>query len=368
MAGLSADYNFTSESRLLRFDRNDDAKVKDKMKTKKIDREFLLSDSSVNVYGFRLLTGGYLIDEFKKNPIGYYMHDREKGVVVKWEDLRMENDKVYGKPVINLSNERGQQIVDEIEGGFLNGASVGHIVALKFSEDPKDMLPGQTGPTITKWYNRECSVCDVPGNMNALALYDKDGNEIKLTDFKIQNNNMEKIILTAETISKIGLKAEASQAEANIAIDNLIAKAAKVDDLTTKLTAAETAKTAAETALADHKKATEKKDVTDQLAAAVTEKKITVELSAVLATQYEGRPAELKAVLTAMKPYESVVERLAAAGIDYSSNPELKALMAKPGRELWINGELDKLKAINLAAYKIKYKEAFDEEFVEEVK
>jgi len=43
------------------------------VKTKKIDREFILSDSSVNVYGFRLLTSGYQIDEYKKNPIGYHI-------------------------------------------------------------------------------------------------------------------------------------------------------------------------------------------------------------------------------------------------------------------------------------------------------
>src|SRR5437762_1815164 len=101
-------------------------------KTKKIDKEFLITDSTVNCYGFRLMTSGYLIDEFKRNPIGYYMHARTDGVVVRWEDLRIDGDKVYGKPVINLSNKRGQQTVEEIENSFLNGASVGHIVALEW--------------------------------------------------------------------------------------------------------------------------------------------------------------------------------------------------------------------------------------------
>src|SRR5690349_15559056 len=114
-------------------------------KTKKIEKTFQLSDSSVNCYGFRLLTKGYLIDEYTKNPIGYYMHDREKGVVVKWDNLRVDGDRIVAEPVINMSNERGQQCVDEITDGFLNGASVGNIVALDWSDDPKMMLPGQTG-------------------------------------------------------------------------------------------------------------------------------------------------------------------------------------------------------------------------------
>lgn len=147
---------------------------------KKVDKEFVLSDSSVNCYGFRLLTSGYQLSEFAKNPIGYYMHQRDNGVLVKWEDLKIEGDKVIGKPSINLSNARGQQTVDEINSGFLNAASLGNIVVLETSTDATLMLPGQTQPTITKWYNRECSLVDVPGNTSALVLYDLAGHVVNL--------------------------------------------------------------------------------------------------------------------------------------------------------------------------------------------
>ena len=59
---------------------------------KKIDKEFCLTDNSVNVYGYRLLTAGLDLAQYKKNPIGFLMHDREGGVLVKWEDLRIEGD------------------------------------------------------------------------------------------------------------------------------------------------------------------------------------------------------------------------------------------------------------------------------------
>jgi len=39
-------------------------------KFKKAGRQYVLSDSSVNEYGFRLLTSGYQIESFRKNPIG----------------------------------------------------------------------------------------------------------------------------------------------------------------------------------------------------------------------------------------------------------------------------------------------------------
>lgn len=82
-------------------------------KFRKINKEYVLSDSSVNEYGFRLLTEGYQADSFLKNPIGYYMHRREDGVALKWEDLHIAGDTVLATPVVNLSNTRGAQIYDE---------------------------------------------------------------------------------------------------------------------------------------------------------------------------------------------------------------------------------------------------------------
>lgn len=333
------------------------------MKQKKIDREFLLTDDSVNCYGFRLLTSGYLKEEFLRNPIGYYMHDRDGGVVVKWEDLRGDGDKVFAKPVINMSNDRGQQTVDEIENGFLNGASVGHIVALEFSEDPKMMLPGQTGPTITKWYHRECSLCDVPGNMNALALYDKDGNEIKLADFKLKSQtqiqNMKQIILTAGDMAKLNLTDTATAAEVTTKIDNLAAEAAKVPQLVQELAAANDAKKVAVDALAAEKAANVKADVAGQLKAAMDAKQITKEQHDLFAIQYEGKPAELKALLATMRPFASVLDKTDLSDADAA---ELKELAAKTGDELFKTDKLERLKELSASLFKVKYKEAFGAE------
>lgn len=152
-------------------------------KFKRIDKKFILSDSSVNVYGYRLLTSGFQLSQYQKNPIGYYMHRREEGIVLKWEDIAIEDDNVVGYPVINLAHPKGEQLFNEVSNGFLNAASVGHIVVLEHSNYPDLMLPGQTGPTITRWYNKECSLVDIPGNANALTtLYDAQENLLNLSD------------------------------------------------------------------------------------------------------------------------------------------------------------------------------------------
>lgn len=319
-------------------------------KTKKIDKEFCLTDSSVNCYGFRLLTSGYQREVFEKNPIGYYMHDRNDGVVVRWEDFRTEGDKVFAKPVINLSNDRGQQTADEVEDNFLNGASVGHIVALEYSEDPTMMVPGQTGPTITKWYNKECSLVDVPGNMSSLCLFDKDGNAINLADFQIQKNIMKQVILTTAQLATLNLKADVEPSVIDQTLNDLVAKAAKVDTLTTDLATANSAKKKAEDDLAARDKELDNGKVKDLLAAALLDGRTTVALNDKLKVQFDGKPAELKDLLDAMPAYKSIVKDLEDKG--HTSFEKMT------WGELDKAGKLEDLKAKDFESFKKKFSEA----------
>ena len=39
----------------------------------KVGKEFLLTDDSVNCYGYRLLTSGLILEKFNP-PIGFFMH------------------------------------------------------------------------------------------------------------------------------------------------------------------------------------------------------------------------------------------------------------------------------------------------------
>jgi hypothetical protein len=328
-------------------------------KFKKIDKDYLITDSSVNSYGYRLLTSGYLMDEFKKNPIGYHMHKRDDGVLVKWDDLRQEGDKVYGKPCINLSHPRGQQTVDEIENGFLNAASCGHFVVLGVSDKPEDYLTDQPGPSVNKWFNRECSLVDIPGNFNALKeLFDKNDHPIKfenLADMKPQIKNMTKLFFTPEQITKMNLKADADQATVETAFNDLVAKAAKVDTLATQLGVAEAAKTTAEGALTTFKTEAAKSKIENLIATALTDKKITVELGTALKADYATNPEGLEKVLKAMPAYQSIVKDLKA--------DEATELGKLTWEQLDKANKLEDLKAKNIDMFKDKYKAHFNKEY-----
>lgn len=328
-------------------------------KFKKIDKEFLLTNSKVNCYGFRLLTAGYLLDEYKKNPIGYYMHNRDEGVLVRWEDFRVDGDNVYAKPVVNLSHPKGQQTVDEIEGGFLNGASVGHYVILEVSDDPALKLPGQTGITVTKWYNRETSLVDIPGNFDSLGLFDENDNPLQLenlADLKSNTSKMKQLFLTPEQITKLNLKADPTAEDVTTAIENLQAEAAKVPDLTARLQTAETAKKKAEDDLKALQASTTKQKVEDLVADAVSKGKVTKAAGDALKVDYAANPDGLANLLAAMPEYKPVTEQIR----NTKTAPDLAA---KSWDELDREGQLENLKATNIELFKEKYKAQFGKDY-----
>lgn len=281
-------------------------------KLKKIDKEFCITDDSVNVYGYRCLTAGLLVDEVKKNPIGFKMHNRDNGVVVRWEDFRIDKDKVYAKPTINLAHPQGEAIVSEIENGFLNAASVGKIVVLDYTDLQELMLPEQTGPTITKWFPREISLVDIPGNYNALAdLFDIDDNELNLSDFKIiKPNNMKKIILAAGVLSALNLSDNSSDEDANGAFQDLIDKANKIPGLQKDLADKEKELKDKDKELSELKSETTAKEVDDLLAKGETDKKLTKETSTKLKETYASNPKGLKDLLDVMPAQVLVTDQL----------------------------------------------------------
>lgn len=315
-------------------------------KQTKIAKDFLITDSTVNSYGFRLLTEGYLMAEYKKNPIGYGMHKREEGVLVRWEDLRAEGDKVFGKPVINLNHPNGQRTVDEIENGFLNAASVGHIVVLEVSDDPALKLPNQTGPTVTKWYNRECSLVDVPGNYNALTkLFDADDNPINLSDFTKPNLTMKQFAFTLANLLALGLAAEtASEADVQKSFKDLVDKAGKADALKAELDALKT-----------NSIATQIKGLVDS---ALSAKKINQALADKLKADYAQNPDALKALIDVMPEYSSLSSQLGGAGAGATGKEKRIAdLSAKSVNDLMASGESEELQKLAPDVWKQKVKE-----------
>jgi hypothetical protein len=303
---------------------------------KKIDKEFCLTDNSVNVYGYRLLTEGLDLAQYKKNPIGFLMHDREGGVVVKWGDFRIEGDKLFGKPVINLSHPKGEEIASQVENGFINAASMGKIICLAATDDESLKIEGQTGPTVTKWFPREISFVDIPGNHNALAnLYDINDNELNLADFvKPKPKEMSKVLLTAAMLTALNLSDKSSEDDTNKAFQDLLDKANKVPGLENDLADRTKALTEKEKELSDLKAANLTKEVQDLLDKGEADKKLTKEMSKNLAESFAGNPTGLKNLIDAMPAQTLITDQL-------GDNKDATAFAGKKWDDLYQSNELE---------------------------
>ena len=329
------------------------------VKIKKIDREYCITDGSVNVYGYRLLTEGLKLDEFKKNPIGFLMHDRDKGIVLRWEDFRVDGDKVYAKPVINLSHPEGPKTVDDIENGFLNAASVGRIVCLDASDDKSLQLEGQTSLTITEWFPREISLVDIPGNMNALAnLYDMDDNPIELADLtdkvKSKNRDMSKVLITAAMLAALNLDDKASESDVSVKLQDLADLAAKVPLLEKDLSDKTAELTKKEKELKDLQASTVKSQVADLIAKGKTDKKLTNEVASKLELSYADNPEGLKDLIDAMPAQVSVAKETTEADAK-----DLAAFEGKKWDDLYASGQLETVRTKFPDLYEKMKKEKF---------
>lgn len=142
---------------------------------KEKSKTFILSDESVNSYGFRLLLSGAEMEQFKRNPVMFYNHNDWDAPIGKWENIRVEGDKLLADPVFDMDDTEAAKIAGKVERGFLRAASIG-LRIIEQSDAPDVLLPGQTRSTVTKWRLREASVVAIGANHNALRLYDENDN------------------------------------------------------------------------------------------------------------------------------------------------------------------------------------------------
>lgn len=202
---------------------------------------FVVSDESiVTTYGFRVMTAGIELVQYKKNPIILFYHKRPS----KWEGKQDKNSevlpigkatkvwkedgKLMAEAVFDLNDPFAAIIEDKLTNGFMRMCSPG-LDPITVSDDPKYLLPGQTRRSLVKSRLEEISIVDRGGNDNAIRLM-KEGQLIELSadgDNNIIPNINSKQILKMDTLKtqlapKLELNAEASDDAFVSAIDKLL--------------------------------------------------------------------------------------------------------------------------------------------------
>jgi hypothetical protein len=310
--------------------------------------KFRLTNSQLNVDGFRVLTSGGRLDRFMANPICLWMHrryldDRDPLPIGQWKDVKIEGDDIVGEPLLDEKDEFAVRIKNKVDQNIIRMASIG-IRIIKISEDPKDLLPGQIRPTVTEWELVEGSLVDIGRNQHALRLYDDNYQELKseevfstlLAELSAEDKKelLPKLQSMKSIALKLGLSESASEAEICTAIETLAAA---------KNTAIET--------LADisKKKAEELVDV------AVGQGKITADkkehfLKLAMA-DFESTFEVLSAMHSQKKPGDLITP--STKHVAETEDPKIEKFsdLVKKGRE-----ELEKFKTENLDQYAKLYK------------
>lgn len=128
---------------------------------------FVLSDESVNSYGFVVLTDGIDTSAFERNPVMLYMHNRDGNVIGRWENIRKVDKRLLGDAVFDDSTELAATVKKQVEKGFLRSVSIG------IEQIATEELNGVQ--TVTKCRLIEASIVDIPSNENAVKLFRRTG-------------------------------------------------------------------------------------------------------------------------------------------------------------------------------------------------
>lgn len=144
---------------------------------------FVLHDETVNTYGFRMLTSGANLEEFRKNPVILLNHKDWELPIGRWENIRIEGTQILADALFDEKDDIAVKIAGKVEGGFLRMVSMGAWPPEEVSDAEELKLPGQTLPTVTRWTAREASIVTIGANHNALVLFDRQtGKPLDLTD------------------------------------------------------------------------------------------------------------------------------------------------------------------------------------------
>lgn len=339
----------------------------------KLDLDIVLIDDSVVDYGFRAKMSGADLENFKANPVLLFQHNRPSSYanntdivmpIGRWNDIRVDGNRLLAKPEFDDDDELAVKVQGKVKKGYLNAASV-WIDPIEISEDANEMLPGQSLPTFTRWSILEASIVDIPNCKNALAIRNAKGKRIQLsgdmtdTDIndvlnkfsKNKNSIMDKKFLCA----LLGLPEDATEDKIKSRIGEIKLAAEAQAQSNTEI------KTLKDQIIA-LKTAADKQRNEPLIDGAIVAKKILAgekeDYLKLAVADYDTTAA----LIGKMQPQASIQEQLSKHA--KVNDAEVQELMKLSGRDLYMNGKLERLKEIaNPEQFQLKYKEAFGIEF-----
>lgn len=327
-------------------------------------KSFILHDETVNTYGFRMLTSGGNLEEFRKNPVLFFAHRDYELPIGRWENIRVEGSQILADPVFDMDDPEAAKIAGKVERGFIRAASIGTWAPEEVSDDPALKLPGQTGPTVTKWTVREASIVAIGANHNALRMYDRTTGKsldledrstvLRLMDISVKNTDMKNLRQI------LNLQDGASDADVEAAVQELQQENETLQQQNQTLESEKDALEQENNTLKSEAEAAKQKQLSDQKAeaqrlvdAAIRDGRLHANGKDAFIALFDADFEQAKATLNAIPRPKSVKAQLEQNGAG------LKDYTDKSWAELDRQGLLFKLKDEHPDLYREKFREEF---------
>lgn len=131
---------------------------------------FVFSDNTVDRYGDTIDARGWVLDNFRANPVALFGHDAEsvENVIGRAKNLRVDGNRLIGDiEFMEASvNPNAEIVYQMVKAGFLNTVSVG-FAPLEWKLTSDKNRPG--GVDFKKQELLEISIVPIPANPNALV-------------------------------------------------------------------------------------------------------------------------------------------------------------------------------------------------------
>lgn len=156
--------------------------------------KFIVTKDIVDRDSERVLPSGANLDNFKKNPIMFYNHNRWDGGIGAWDNIEVTDTEIAMDGYISDSTEYAKEKLGLVQDGVIRTASMG-FRPKKWSDDSKDKLEGQLGVTILEYEVIEVSITDIPANPESV-MKSMDKKDYKVyNDFKSWQEDKEGVIV-----------------------------------------------------------------------------------------------------------------------------------------------------------------------------
>lgn len=310
--------------------------------------DLVINDESiVNDRGYNVLNAGLDRTRYDINPVLLYDHDTSQ-LIGRCEGMRVEGNKLIGSFVFDTASQLAAEKLRQIKDGFLRGVSAGFCILHMLFDEEHD--------TVDKWELYEVSVVTLPSNKGAVKLYAQDGRPLSPQE-ETQHIEQLRSVYTTNTNTNMPNTQNPTQERVTLSAEAMtalgVSQAASSDELSHAVLAMSKELTALKTTLETQRVARRDELINQALAAG----KITAQQKQVYSDLYDANPQLCCDTLAALPGRRNIADQLHAT----STTPTVEGdwdTLDKQGKLAALKAQdPDKFRALFKAKFGVDYRE-----------